>query len=230
MIVDNSNRDFILTSQDPELVFQDTMPVEDIIQVLKQVLDDEMKTRKCKYAIQLDKSGNGFDTNKLIELYRWLISLDTIQDVSNDSLILNVLGLLKTYNTFNDEYFNDPRIFFSSIEQFLDVKIALQQEIQSLLNVIGTYFISLFRSLSKTEYTILDSYVDIPDFFKALFLSSDLVTLSGMLATVPADYKHELKFVKGAHIYLNALLSTYTNANAFMTDFFERRESHDSQQ
>jgi hypothetical protein len=54
--------------------------------------------------------------------------------------------------------------------------------------MISAYFISLFRSLSKTEYTILDSYVELPDFFKAIFLSNDLVTISSILSTVPNDY------------------------------------------
>lgn len=227
MIVNRSNIDNISnnisTIQDTDLVFSNDLDVNQIVNVIQQILFKESVEKKSKFNIQLQKEITEFDTEKLTDLYKWLIDINRVQTISNDSLILNIMSIIKSYNTFSEEYFNDPRIFFSSIEQFLDVKISLQNEIQDLMNLISTYFISLFRSLSKIEYTALDSYVDIPEFFKVVFLSNDLVTLSGILAAVPADYKYKLKFLKNAHLFINHLIGDYSNASIFMKDFLEKR-------
>ena len=106
------------------------------------------------------------------------------------------------------------------VGKFLDIKIALQDEIQQISNLIANYFISIFRSINKTEYTVLDSYEEMPDFFKSVFLASDLVTLSSILAVVPKDYMFNLKFIKGAHLYVSQIIQRYQLASTLMDNFF----------
>ena len=59
-----------------------------------------------------------------------------------------------------------------------------------------------------------------PDFFKSVFLASDLVTLSSILAVVPKDYMFNLKFIKGAHLYVSQIIQRYQLASTLMDNFF----------
>lgn len=56
----------------------------------------------------------------------------------------------------------------------LDVKLALKDKIDIASGKIADYFISLFRSANKFEYTMLDSYIDLPPFYNMLFMTYDL--------------------------------------------------------
>ena len=228
MKIDNNNINDILTSQDKEFIFSKQLSAKQIFDVIQKMTLDNDLDNKCdssnetnkknkQYIIKLEK---GFNTQVLIDLFKCIMNIDFINQLSNDSLIINVMSLIKQYNTFNDEFFSDDRIFFDSIEQFLDTKIALQDEMQQISNLIANYFISIFRSINKTEYTVLDSYEEMPDFFKSVFLASDLVTLSSILAVVPKDYMFNLKFIKGAHLYVSQIIQRYQLASTLMDNFF----------
>ena len=220
MLVDNKNISVILTSQDEELCFSKDLTADQIFNVIQSIelnkksSDNELK----QFIIKLEKPG--FNTQTIIDLFKRLMTIDFINNLSNDSLIINIMSLIKQYNTFNDKFFSDDRIFFSSIEQFLDVKIALQKEIQQISFLIAEYFISIIRSINKTEYTVLDSYEEMPDFFKSVFLASDLVALSSILAIVPKEHTFNLKFIKGAHLYISQIIQRYQLASTLMDNFF----------
>jgi len=106
---------------------------------------------------------------------------DNIKNTRNVSLLLNLLNILKNYNTFSDSFFNNDDVYINNIEQFLDLKTALHDEIQSLANVIATFYLSIIKSMTKNEYTMLDEYVDMPQFMHAFYSVVDLCTLSGIL-------------------------------------------------
>lgn len=55
-----------------------------------------------------------------------------ILDIRNASLILNLLNLIRPYNTFDDEFFKSENIMFNDIEQFLDLKMTFSDEIEKL--------------------------------------------------------------------------------------------------
>ena len=45
--------------------------------------------------------------------------------VFNKVILANVINVLKTYNSFTDDYFKESTVIFSNIEEFLDLKISL---------------------------------------------------------------------------------------------------------
>lgn len=223
IVVDKDNlrlteADFKISDASEQLIvsISDTLAADEVVMSFFNIQSIEEKIEKD---IQIELKTES--TEKLVNIFKEIMKLDYVQHLTNKSLMLNILALIKSYNTFTDEYFNDERIFFSSIEQFLDVKIELQAEIKAIDAEISTYFYSILRSISKTEYTILDSYVDIPKFYKAFFLTTNLVTVSGILAQMPNDYQYNLKYVKGAHLYLSNVLQTYNLATSMMNSFFE---------
>lgn len=222
IVVDKENlrlteKDFTAAEDDELIVtISNDLAANEIVMSFFNIQQIEEKIEKD---IQIDLKTDS--TEKLVQVFKEIMKLDYVQHLTNKSIMLNIIAMLKTYNSFSDEYFNDQRIFFSSIEQFLDVKIELQEEIKAIDAEIATYFFSILRSISKTEYTILDSYVDIPKFYKAFFLTTNLVTVSGLLAQMPNDYQYNLKYVKGAHLYLSNLIQTYGLAANIMNTFFE---------
>lgn len=117
---------------------------------------------------------------QLIQAYKVILK---IENNKNQVLLLNLLNVIKTYNDYDSEsFFNNKLIYISSIMDYLDIRIALQDEIQEFQNKLAIYFYSLFRSLDKAEYTILDPYITIPSTFYSLLRSSDLITISGIIS------------------------------------------------
>ena len=47
----------------------------------------------------------------------------------NKQLLVNLVNLLKAYNQFSDDFFKNSVIVFASIEEFLDIKLALEEQI-----------------------------------------------------------------------------------------------------
>ncbi len=50
-------------------------------------------------------------------------------DLLNSYMILNIFNLIKGYNTFDDSFFENPSIYFNTLEEFLDIKTDLASEI-----------------------------------------------------------------------------------------------------
>lgn len=206
------------SKEDLTVIIQDNLKTNQILKIFNSIIEIE-KLLNVDIEIQMKSCS----TDVLIEIYKNITTPKYIETLTNKSLILNIISLVKSYNTFNDDFFNNKLIFFNSIEQFLDVKIELQDNIKIINSEISTYFISLFRSISKTEYTVLDSYCDIPTFYKIFFLTTNLVTISTILEQMPQNYTYNLKNIKGAHLYLSKLISTYALTTELMTNFFRKR-------
>ena len=62
-----------------------------------------------------------------IEYFRNIIKdLNTKNEVD----ILNVFRLINTYNTFDDDFFNHKDSYISDISEFIDIKMALNEELK----------------------------------------------------------------------------------------------------
>lgn len=148
--------------------------------------------------------------------------LMTLDDIKNPIFILNVLNLVKNYNDFDEAFFSNDLIFFEKLEDYLDLRINLTEEVRNLQKKVALYYFSLFTSVGKVEYTILDAYVELPQFMKSLFLTSDIVTLSGIVSGVKDLNINEFLQVKDSNYYLSNLLSGYLLSNSLINDLNTR--------
>lgn len=105
------------------------------------------------------------------------------EDLSDPIMILNILNLIKIYNTLNDNYFTSENVYFQNTEMLLDVRLDLQEELEAFIKQLSIYFISLFKSYNKVTYTPTDIHKKLPKIYKTIFLSSDFLTLSGIFAS-----------------------------------------------
>lgn len=123
---------------------------------------------------------NDLDIEKLAEVFKLAMHTETLTD---SLLILNLLNLIKIYNSLDEEFFADPEIYVNSLEDFIDLKVELDSELKAFARQISIYFFSLFKSYNKFVYSALDTHITLPNLYKVLFESCDFLTLSGIFST-----------------------------------------------
>lgn len=202
-------------------LFSDTVVVLDndlsnfqIEDILQSIFIFEAENTGKNIKIEL----NGFSADQIIHLYRYVFNYQKFLDIRNVSIILNILNLVKTFNTFDDAFFASKDVFVKSLEQFLDVKLALMPEVNKLVVDLFSAFNSMLCSASKVEYTMLDGYEDMPIFYRAFFSGIDLVTLYGIFSAIDQDDVHvQLKKYKDSMLLLNHMVEKHKIANVLMT-------------
>ena len=74
------------------------------------------------------------------------------------------------------------------------------------------------QSLSKVEYAAIDNDINLPNFYHTLFLSSDFVTIGGIIENLKeADFK--LLKIRHANAYIEALSNKYALGDALLSSF-----------
>ncbi len=150
----------------------------------------------------------------------------TLRDVSNPIIILNILNLIKNYNDYDESFFSNQYIYFSDFESYIDIRINLEEEIASFQKDLAKYFFSLFGSLEKMEYTILDDYIDMPEIFSILFLTSDYVTLGGIVSKVKDLNTSDFVKIKDSYQYINHLSRAFTLSDTLIESFGSYLKQH----
>ena len=123
-------------------------------------------------------------------------------------------------------FFNDSKIYVNSIEDLLDVKLDLTDELKGFQKQLSIYFISLFKSYNKFSYEPLDKHIELPEIYKNIILSLDILTLSGIFSVSEPFSTNECVYIDSAIIYMNELLMKGTiSSNLFSTLFGEHNDS-----
>lgn len=174
----------------------------------------------CEY---LDVKHSTFEIKE--KVFKKLLSSE---DIKNPIFILNVLNLIKNYNDFDDSFFSNDLIYFESIVEHLDMRINLDSDIYNLQKKVALYYLSLFSSIERVEYTILDEYEELPQFIKALFLTSNIITMSGIISRVKDLNIKEFLQIKNANFYLTNLLNEYTLSGVLVNSLNDNSVKIDS--
>ena len=188
---------------------------EKLIKLLEEIYDYEAKKSESETIFLKLK---GLSTDLLAEAIKYSLKRE---DLVNPSMLLNILNLVKLYNTLDDSFFEDENIYVSSIEDLLDLKLLIRSEIKAFARQLSIYFISLFKSYNKTAYTPLDNHQKMPNIYKAMILSSDLLTLSGIFASSESFSTDDLVYIDDSFLYLSELLTKNMNTINIMEDFFK---------
>ena len=146
------------------------------------------------------------------------------EDVTDPLMIMNLINLVKVYNTLADDYFESPDVYVNSVEELLDLKLALSANLKEFARNIVIYFLSILKSYHKTSYNSTDSHKPLPPLYNMFFWSVDFLTLSGILAKAPEVSTKELTFIDGAPNILMALITKSANSLVLMEQFFKDKE------
>lgn len=105
------------------------------------------------------------------------------EDLVDPLMILNITNFIKIYNTLNSSFFENQDVYISELSDLLDLRLDLQEELEDFVQQLSIYFISLFKSYNKLTYAPNDIHKPLPKVFKAIFLTSNFLTLSGIFAS-----------------------------------------------
>ena len=105
------------------------------------------------------------------------------EDLADPLMILNIMNLIKIYNTLNSTFFENKDVYVFEISNLLDIRLDLQEELEDFIKQLSIYYISLFKSYNKVMYTPLDIHKPLPKLFKTIFLTSNTATLAGIFAS-----------------------------------------------
>lgn len=126
----------------------------------------------------------GEPVETLVAVLDWAM---TDLSITNPSVLFNVRHLIAPYNTMDDAFFKSKDVWFTDIEQMLDVKIALAKQIKALqVKVVQAYFACL-KSLHKVEFTYLDNTLEIEPAVRTLLAWMTMIDISKLIDSTQAS-------------------------------------------
>ena len=206
-----------IVADDRNIVIRTNEHAEDIVTVIKEVdskIRDYNTNNENQVILMFDLKGA--ITCQKIEAIKYAFNTPTLED---PLMQLNLYNLIKSYNNMNDEFFNSSDVYFNSVEELLDVKLALSKEIKAFIRQLSIYYMSLFKSYNKLFFTPSDEHINLPTLYKNMILTSDLLTLSGIFAKSPEFSTNDLIYIDDAYIYLTALITRSNNSMNLIDDF-----------
>ena len=192
-----------------------TILKDEMIELLGQIYDIE-NDETFKDVFILKFKGLGIDL--ITEAFRYSLSRE---DLKNPSMLLNIINLIKIYNTLDDSFFENEDVFVSSIEELLDVKFEIHNELQQFIRQVSIYFMSLFKSYNKTTYSPLDNHIKLPSIYAKIFLSLDLLTLSGIFSVSPKFTTDDCVYIEESMLYISNIMRKNIIAMGLMNTFLK---------
>ncbi len=216
--MDNVNMTIEYNSDDTKIYTirpHENISKENLLTLLQQVYDTES---------QEDFNGivylrlRGLSTELLTDAFKYSLSREDLKD---PLMILNIINLIKIYNTLDDSFFENENIYVTSLEDLLDLKLEINSELKKFIRQVSIYFVSLFKSYNKTSYSPLDNHIKLPSIYEKIFLSSDLLTLSGILSVSPEFSSNDCIYIDEALLYISTIMGKNMMAMGMLNSFLE---------
>ena len=188
---------------------------EELITLLQQIYDIE-NSEDYNDIIYLKLKG--LKVELLSQAIKYSLSRE---DLKNPLMLLNIINLLKIYNTLDDSFFENDDVYVSSIEELLDLKLSLLNELKDFTKKVSIYFMSLFKSYNKITFSPLDKHIKLPNIYSAIFLSCDILTLSGIFSTSEPFSTSECVFINESFKYVSSLLMKNSLSLSLFNSFLE---------
>lgn len=204
-----------ILKNESEISFSDSIAVNEIVDIIKKVNDIEIES-----GLNIFINLKPLNIQKIQEILSSLLKCDRL---SNASILFNIILLLKTYNTLEDEFFNNKNVYYSSLEDFLDIKNELKSDIKELNTKLSIYFMSIFRSLNKFEFSFIDNPVQIPELYKNILLSVDVFTIGGILSNNNGFTDKDMLMIKDSYGYVSEITSKIRTTDMLFGSLMEQK-------
>lgn len=217
MLIENKDIDlnFDILKNVSEITFSDKIESIDIVELIKKVNIIENESN-----ISITINLKPLNIQKIQEILSLLLKYEKL---TNASIIFNIILLLKTYNTLEDDFFNNKNVYYSSLEDFLDIKNGLKYDIKELNTKLSVYFISIFKSLNKFEFSFIDNPVQIPELYTNILLSVDIFTIGGILSNNNGFSDKDMLMVKDSYGYVSEIVSKIKITDTMFESLMERK-------
>ena len=142
-----------------------------------------------------------------VRLVRYCLTNDILV---NSSLVMNLVLLIKG-STLEDKVYEDAKVIFKDLEEYIDIKLALKKEISDFEENVLKYYFGAFKSLS---IKLPDGKVEIPGLYKAVLSVADIYMISKLLN------KHKVNFDALPLVYEGDIIVQAVNfQNPLITEF-----------
>ena len=189
---------------------------EEALDFVKEYYAFQQETDEEYY---LDLKGLNLDTLKEIITY----SLH-YKDLKDKLVILNIINLIKTCNTLDDEVFKDENIYLNSLSDFLDFKLSMNVELKIFCRYLCMYYVALFKSYAKLEISFLDDAKDMPSLYGTIIASLDFFTLGSIFAKADPFDTEDCPIIKNAASYVINLVEKTKVANDLLEAILNKKE------
>lgn len=152
----------------------------------------------------LDIKDLPFETKR--DVLKYALTTDNIIDTT---LILNIFLLIKGYNTFDDRFFESRQVCMKSLEEFIDLKLALKDELNAFINNLKKWYYSVITCCGLVEYVSDDKPQIMPYTYQRILGVSDFVSLSNIFKKTKKLEEIELVTVGNAHEILLELAKRF---------------------
>lgn len=192
------------------------------INVLREFLLNYFKLEKDNledlYTIIVKLDLKDLSIYKLKESFKLALSY---KDLVDPIMILNIINLIKTYNTLNDSFIENEDIYIKDLTDFIDIKLELRDDLLRFNKELAMYFYSLLKSNNKLNIEDNSDYAVIENIYLLIFKSIDFMTMCGILSVVEDFNTSECAFVKDAKSILDGMLNKSFLGNKLANSILE---------
>ena len=207
----------IVNGDEFKLNVKEEITSEQLLELLKLVYDYEQRPKTKVLFLNLKK----LDTDLKADALKYALSREDLKDPITS---LNILNLIKIYNNLDDSFFENENVWVNSLEDLLDLKLLINDELKAFIKQFSIYFLSLIKSYNKMIYTPLDTHIDLPQTYKTLFLSMDFMTASGIFSVSEPINTDELIYINEATPYLMEMMVKNCMGIGLLNAFLEQKE------
>lgn len=160
----------------------------------------------------------GLSVDLLSSAIKYSLQMENLKD---PLMTLNIINLIKIYNTLDESFFSNEDNYFTCIDDLIDLKLLIRDELKAFSKKLSIYFISLFKSYNKLTYTPSDNIVKLPNIYRIILLSTDIMTLSGIFSASGTFDTKECVYIDDGVVILSQLLMKHSISMAFFDKFAE---------
>ncbi len=176
-----------------------TVDKNELIQIIKDIFEYENKNEVIP-EIVINLKGLPIDT--IIHVMKYCFECESIR---NSSILMNMFAIISGYNSLDEQFFNDERIYISSLEEYLEIKMNCKNELKKFATNLTKYFLSCIKSSSKLEYTYLDDVIEIPTTYERILRNSTILQLSSIMQKAEPINTDDLFVISNATVYVNSI-------------------------
>lgn len=140
-------------------------------------------------------------------------------NTKNEVDILNIFRLINTYNIFDDDFFSNKDSYISDISEFIDIKIALSEELKDFSLELIKWYLSILTSCDiKIDNNNDDEKVEMPALIQGIFTAATVSMMSSLMNSVDITTidMGNLYKVRGAFVILSRLFQSHSFVASYL--------------
>ena len=139
-------------------------------------------------------------------------------DNENPIDILNIYRLINSYNTFDDDFFEDENSYICDISEFIDIKMTLQSEIEEFSLILVTWYLSTLASCDIKADNDVDNLKDLPMLVYGFFTSATIPVMASIMNSVDMSQIDMTKLyrVKNAFVLMSNMFRTQSFVASYL--------------